>query len=685
MARLLPSALPALLLASVASCGDQDPVPVERVATGFRFVEGPAWNATERSLWFSDISADRILKLGPDGEVTTWLEPSGQSNGLVFDARGRLHACLGGDRQVVRFERDGTRTVVAESFDSKRLNSPNDLALDPDGGLWFTDPRYGDTTGVEQDRMAVYWIDPSTGELRRVVDDIARPNGILVSRDGSGLYVADPNRRALRYYPILGPGVAGAGKDLFVGDPDLDGVGPDGMAVDRDGRIYTTYEGVNVHEPDGTLIRRIPIPERPANCAFGGEDLRDLYVTARTSLYRVRLEVPGVPPIAPPEPSTFRDADRFRTQVLDDAIGIGYGVAVADVDGDGAPDVVLVDQDDVAWYRNPGTRDGTWTRHVVAHRLSGHLHHVCVAARDLDGDGRAELAAGAAWNPSDTEDSGSVFWLEPVDDRTGPWTPEALHREPTVHRMRWVRAREGFELVVAPLHGRGNVDGQGAGVRILAYRRAPDGTWSTSVVDADLHVTHNLDPVQWDDDPEEELLVAAREGVFLLDRGADGEPWQRTAIVTPASDPLFRGASEVRGGRLPDGQRFVTTVEPFHGATACVYVPPEDGAPRSDWVRRVLPGDARPQSHALATGDLLGVGHDQVVLGWRNPDASGLYGVVVFDPADPAFRSCTATRITLDMACEDLRLADLDADGDLDVVACGRATHDLRVFWNDGD
>src|SRR6266700_5545330 len=156
---------------------------------------------------------------------------------------------------------------------------------------------------------------------------------------------------------------------------------------------------------------------------------------------------------------------RFRALEIDRAIEIGYGVAVADVDGDKKPDILLADKKQIVWYRNP-----KWEKFVLAENLTK-LDNVCLAAADIDGDGKAEIAVGAGWNPSDTVGSGAVFYLIPPKDRTQKWEAVELPHEPTVHRMKWMRdASSRFQLVVAPLHGRGNKDGEGEGVKILAYQ-----------------------------------------------------------------------------------------------------------------------------------------------------------------------------------------------------------------------
>jgi gluconolactonase len=213
----------------------------------------------------------------------------------MFDQAGNLYACQGGDRQVAKIDvaKGKAITVVAKSHDGKKLNSPNDLALDGHGGLYFTDPRYGGGEPVEQKVMGVYYIDRS-GKVSRVIEDLERPNGILVSPDGRHLYVAEPNRRELYRYDIDSPGKLSGKKLIFTGDRTLDGGGPDGMAHDTQGNVYATYNGIVVLAPDGKLIGRISVPERPANCAFGGKDNKTLYITARTSLYAIDTKVKGM-------------------------------------------------------------------------------------------------------------------------------------------------------------------------------------------------------------------------------------------------------------------------------------------------------------------------------------------------------------------------------------------------------
>ena len=267
---------------------------VTRVVGDCKFTEGPAFSP-KGFLLFSDIPNSRIVRVDSDGSSSDFLKPSGGANGLVFDGSGHLYACQGGARRVVKIAiQDGKIETLCDSYDGKPLNSPNDLALDGHGGLYFTDPRYGGDSKIEQSCMGVYYIN-AAGKTTRVIDSLQRPNGILVSADRKMLYVAEPNKRELWKYEITEPGKLGSGKIIFTGDEKLDGGGPDGMCLDQHGNIYTTYNSIVVLNPHGELIGRIPVPEHPANCTLGGADGKTLYITARTSLYSLSMNIATAP------------------------------------------------------------------------------------------------------------------------------------------------------------------------------------------------------------------------------------------------------------------------------------------------------------------------------------------------------------------------------------------------------
>lgn len=266
---------------------------VEKVAGDFKFVEGPVWSP-EGYLLFSDIPANQIIKYVPGSTPTVFREPSGNSNGLTYDPSGRLVICEHTNRRVSRLDADGKLTVLAKSYEGKRLNSPNDLVVRSDGTIYFTDPPYGIPQGEKQelDFQGVYKISPA-GTLSLLASDFERPNGVALSPDERTLYVADTARRHVRAFDVASDGSVSNGRVLAELKSDRQG-GPDGMKVDRQGNLYVTGPGgIWIFDPAGKHLGTILTPEQPANCAWGGKDFRTLYMTARTGLYSIRLKVAG--------------------------------------------------------------------------------------------------------------------------------------------------------------------------------------------------------------------------------------------------------------------------------------------------------------------------------------------------------------------------------------------------------
>lgn len=365
---------------------------------------------------------------------------------------------------------------------------------------------------------------------------------------------------------------------------------------------------------------------------------------------------------------------KFEAQTIDAAIAIGYGLAIGDVDGDGKDDILLADKKEFVWYRNPG-----WERHVMVKNLTLH-DNVCLAARDLDGDGKVEVAVGANWNAGETEDvkqSGSVHVLVRPEDPTQQWEAVALPHDPTVHRMHWVSWGAGdarHSLVVLPLHGRGNKKGEGEnGVRVQAHdvpedagKWADPAAWTLRVLDDSMHVTHNLDVAG------DEIIVGGAEGVIRRGLNPNAPPHTGFEIDRANSVPPTQGVGEIR----INAAGHIATVEPFHGNMVAVYEREKDG---ENWVRTQL-DDSLADGHALAWGDVLGMGSDQVIVGWRKPDAAQKVGIKAFYRSGTGWHSATIDDNT--MACEDLKVADLDGDGKLDIIAAGRATLNVIVYWN---
>ena len=267
---------------------------VEKLAGGFQFLEGPAWNVKGGFLIFSDIPANKMFRYDPATKaVTVFREPSGNANGNFYDAAGTLYTCQQGARAVFVEPVDGESGGIATQFENKRLNSPNDIAVKSDGTIWFTDPTYGLEKGMpkEQATNNVYCLDPKTRELRAVVTDFVQPNGLCFSPDEKLLYVADSDRpQHVRVFEVT------ADNRLTGGRVFCRVEGLDGMRCDRQGNLFSSArEGVHVIAPDGTRLGKILVPESPANLCFGGRNGDELFLTARTSLYRVKLTAPVKP------------------------------------------------------------------------------------------------------------------------------------------------------------------------------------------------------------------------------------------------------------------------------------------------------------------------------------------------------------------------------------------------------
>ena len=257
---------------------------VEKLAGGFKFTEGPAADA-EGNIFFTDIPNNRIHKWSLEGVLSTFRENSGGANGLFFDKAGNLLACEGNNRRVASIDPKGEVKVLADKYNGKPFNKPNDLWVDPKGGVYFSDPAY--SASVVQDGEHVYYITPDHKNVICVIDDMVRPNGVIGTADGKLLYVADRGADKTYVYTINDDGTL-ANKKIFAPE------GADGMTIDNEGNIYLTTKAVPVYNRAGEKIETIEVPEQPSNLCFGGKDKQTLFITARTSLYSVRMRVKGL-------------------------------------------------------------------------------------------------------------------------------------------------------------------------------------------------------------------------------------------------------------------------------------------------------------------------------------------------------------------------------------------------------
>ena len=274
---------------------------IERLYGDCRWAEGPVYLPAARSLVWSDIPNDRMLRYDEQtGHIGVFRHPCGHTNGHTLDAEGRIITCEHGGRRVSRTEHDGSVTTIIDRCDGKRFNSPNDVVVHTDGSIWFTDPAYGIDSDYEGHAAEseiggchVYRLDPVTGNCRRVADDFDRPNGLAFSLDERTLYIADTRRNHLRQFAVGDDGTLSGGDVLCA---CTNGVF-DGFRLDATGRIWAGVgDGVHVFDPDGTLLGKLLVPEEVANLVFGGHKRNHLYITATTSLYAILLNVTGAPP-----------------------------------------------------------------------------------------------------------------------------------------------------------------------------------------------------------------------------------------------------------------------------------------------------------------------------------------------------------------------------------------------------
>jgi hypothetical protein len=368
-----------------------------------------------------------------------------------------------------------------------------------------------------------------------------------------------------------------------------------------------------------------------------------------------------------PAVSTPKGPVSFRAEQIASDFGVGYAVTTGDVNGDGRTDIVAINATDLVWFEAP-----TWQKRVIISGLTP-KDNVCLSLNDIDRDGRLDVALGASWQPTNTSSGGTLHWVR-QGAPGAEWELHSIAEEPTLHRIRWadLDGDNTRELVVVPLHGRGTKgpDWQGQGARILIFRPPANPAkepWPMEVADDTLHIVHNFLPANMDADPGDELIVASREGVNLLKRRQtkDKVDWSRTLIGEGAP-------GEVKLGRVA-GRRMLATVEPWHGTSVVVYAE-QPGM----WARTVIESEITG-GHALGWADFDGDGSDELAVGWRDKQP----GVAVYT-VDRSGALKTKTIIDEGgMATEDLAVADLNGDKRPDIVASGRATRNVKVYWNE--
>jgi len=366
---------------------------------------------------------------------------------------------------------------------------------------------------------------------------------------------------------------------------------------------------------------------------------------------------------------------KFREQVLDPEIGkVCYAVTLADVNGDGRLDAVAVSENRVLWYENP-----SWKKRVIIDNQTI-ADNVCIAPHDIDGDGKIDFALGAGWTG---KNPGTIQWLGRRESLDEPWHVYAIGAEPTLHRMRWgdVLGTGKEQLTISPLNAT-----TGNGVRLMAFEIPANprtDRWPSTVLNHDLNRMHN----HWHDKLENgqiATLTASREGVFSIWKNGDEFVAEQLGTGAAADEPNLRGAGEVKIGRLQNGTPFIATVEPMHGTMLAVYLPVKEPAKekgKSIWQRHVI-DDGFRRGHGLWVADMDGDGAEEIIFG--HSDTPQVPGVNVYTCTNEEGTQWSKQVVDAGgMATEDLIVGDLDGDGRPEILAGGRATHNVKLYWNE--
>jgi Aldos-2-ulose dehydratase, beta-propeller domain/FG-GAP-like repeat len=381
---------------------------------------------------------------------------------------------------------------------------------------------------------------------------------------------------------------------------------------------------------------------------------------------------------------------KFKMQEIATDLTVGYAVVVADINGDGKPDIVVVDSKRVVWYENP-----TWkVRPIITGKTKP--DNVCITALDIDGDGNLDLVLGADWRPFDTKTGGTLQWLQRGKTLDEEWSVHPIGEEPMVHRVR-VADIDGSgkkAIVHVPLIGREATKEanwmDGRPVRVLAYHIPKDpvkGPWEPIVLNEELHVCHNFWPVAGPKSGgPNDIYITAYEGVFRL--RSTGQKWsaEKLGAGNQANLKGNRGASEIKLATMKNDKQYIATIEPWHGNEVVVY--PTD-AKADGLLKRVVIDDHLRWGHGVWCADLDGDGDEELIIGVRDLPTKGdtfteKWGVRIYKAVDDTRTKWARQIIDEGVAVEDLTAADLNGDGKIDIVAVGRKTGNARILWNQG-
>lgn len=375
----------------------------------------------------------------------------------------------------------------------------------------------------------------------------------------------------------------------------------------------------------------------------------------------------------------------FRTQEIETKLGVGYAVSLVDVNHDGKKDIVVVDTNRVIWYENP-----SWTMRTI---IQGGTKpdNVCIDAYDIDGDGQLDFAVGADWKPFNTNSGGTLQWLKRGKSLDEPWSIHAIDMEPTVHRIRFadVDGDGKAELISVPLMGKGSTQKNnwqdGEPVRIIAYRIPKDPTkdrWTPEVLNQRLRVIHNFQPVPNVREKGMGIVTASYEGAHYISKDRGQWTMEKIGDGNQATPQGKRGSSEIKQGILADESIVYATVEPWHGDQVVVY----GHRPLGNNVflkERFVIDEELKWGHAVSFADLDGKVGDELIIGVRDDGGKQRRGVRIYKALDNTGSKWSRQLVDPGgVAVEDLAAADLDGDGRVDIVAVGRQTKNVRIYWN---